>query len=144
MIQFAEDRKRNEISHPKTRLAASFCAAVQVRILITIEAVFVALVASNQKIITRYVRFQSKTGSDRMDSYYTMCLIMPCAAVRNQTPRTVITFVYMPPRLWLASRDRLVSEKMVIITNLRGLVQNAFIQMNKNEYSLDTAKKKLK
>ena len=34
--------------------------------------------------------------------------------------------------------------KMVIITNLRGLVQNTFIQKNKNEYSLDKAKKKYK
>ena len=62
-IQFAEDKKKkkktkkkhDEISHPKTRLAASFCAAVQIRIYITIEAVFLALVGTIQKIITRYI-----------------------------------------------------------------------------------------
>ena len=55
----------------------------------------------------------SKTGYDRAGSYYTMCLIMPCAAVRTQTPRTVIAFVYMLPRLRLASGDRVVSEKLL-------------------------------
>ena len=59
-ISSPRTRKHNELSHPKTRLAASFCAAVQIRIYITIEAIFVALVGTIQKIITRYVRFSLK------------------------------------------------------------------------------------
>ena len=41
-------RKHNKILYPKTRLAALFCVAVQIRICITIEAVFVALVGSTE------------------------------------------------------------------------------------------------
>ena len=49
--------------------------------------------------IRLYVRFYSKSGSDRMYSYYIMCLIMPCAAVRKHNSETVIAFVYIPPRI---------------------------------------------
>ena len=36
---------------------------------------------------------------------------MPCAAARKQNFEDCNSIFYMPPRLWLASRDRVVPEK---------------------------------
>ena len=61
--------QENITKYRKTRLAASFCAAVQIRIYTMTETVFVALVGTIQKIITKYayVRFLlSKTGSAKL------------------------------------------------------------------------------
>ena len=78
---------------------------------ITIEAVFVALVGTIQKIITEDVRFKSKIGSDRVGSYYIKCLIMP--SPRSQSKRTEIASAVM-----INIKRQGSVRKMVIITNL--------------------------
>ena len=73
-----------------------------------------------------------------MDSYYIMCLMTPCVAVTKQN-------ICLHASAVMISIKRQGSvRKMVIITNLRGLVQNTIIQKNKNESSLDKTKMKLK
>ena len=116
---------------------------MRIPIYIYIEAVFMALVGTIQKIITRYICFSSKTGSDRMGSYYIMCFIMPCAGIRKQNSKDWIGICLHASVVMISIKRQGSVRKMVIITNLWRLVQNTFLQKNKNECSLDKAKKKL-
>ena len=78
-----------------------------------------------------------------MGPYYMMCLIMPCTAVRKQNSEDCNSICLHASMVMISIKRQGSVSKMVIITNLRGLVQNTSIQNNENECSLDKAKMKL-
>ena len=73
-----------------------------------------------------------------------MCLRMPCAAVRKQNSEDCNSICLHASAVMISIKRQGRVRKIVNIINLRGLVQNTFIQKNKNVCSLDKAKKKLK
>ena len=79
-----------------------------------------------------------------MGSYNIMCLIMSCAAVRKQNSKDYNSICLYASAVMISIKRQGSVRKMVIITYLRGLVQNTFIQKNKNEWSFDKAKKEIK
>ena len=73
-----------------------------------------------------------------------MCLIMPFAAARKQNSKECNTICLHASAVMISIKRQGNVRNMIIITNLQGLAQNTFIQKNKNESSLDKAKKKSK
>ena len=69
---------------------------------------------------------------------------MPCAAARRQNSEDCNSICLHASAVMISIKRQGSARKMVIVTNLCGLVQNTFLQKNENECSLDKAKTKIK